>query len=192
MATLIPPEELLGLYASGWFPMAMPDGSIRCFSPDPRGILPLDAFRVPHGTRKLLADPAWEVRIDTAFERVVRACAQREETWIDGTIFRSYLALHQANCAHSVEIWRDGQLAGGLYGVRIGAAFFGESMFHSVSGASKVALVRLAELLRARGFLLLDTQWTTPHLVQFGAIECPRKKYLELLAQSLKTDVSFP
>ncbi|HRJ72293.1 MAG TPA: leucyl/phenylalanyl-tRNA--protein transferase [Terrimicrobiaceae bacterium] len=192
MATLIPPEELLGLYASGWFPMAMPDGSIRCFSPDPRGILPLDAFRVPHGTRKVLADPAWEVRIDTAFERVVRACAQREETWIDDTILRSYLALHQANCAHSVEVWRDGKLAGGLYGVRIGAAFFGESMFHTVSGASKVALVHLVQLLRARGFLLLDTQWTTPHLVQFGARECPRKDYLKLLAHSLETPVPFP
>lgn len=185
MATIIPPEQLLGLYASGWFPMAMADGSIRCFSPDPRGIVPLEDFHIPHGTRKTLEDPAWEIRIDTAFETVMRACGQREETWIDETLVRSYLALHRGGAAHSVEVWRDGQLAGGLYGVRLGAAFFGESMFHSVTGASKVALVRLVERLRSGGFQLLDTQWVTPHLKGFGAREITRARYLKLLAKSL-------
>ncbi|CAN5318503.1 leucyl/phenylalanyl-tRNA--protein transferase [soil metagenome] len=185
MATFIPPEELLGLYASGWFPMAMEDGSIRCFSPDPRGIIPLEAFHIPHGTRKTLGDPLWEVRVDTAFERVMRECGKREDTWIDESIVQSYLALHRLGQAHSLEIWREGQLAGGLYGVRIGAVFFGESMFHVVPGASKVAMVRMVERLRAGNFLLLDTQWTTPHLEQFGAVEIPRKAYLAQLARAI-------
>lgn len=185
MAILIPPDELLGLYAGGWFPMAMEDGSVRCYSPDPRGIIPLDAFHIPHGTRKTLRDPAWEIRTDTVFERVIRACGKRHDTWIDETIVQSYLALHHAGHAHSLEIWREGKLAGGLYGVRIGAAFFGESMFHTVSGASKVALVRLVERLNAAGYTLLDTQWTTPHLVQFGATEISRKEYLAHLAKSV-------
>ncbi len=186
MATLIPPEELLSLYSAGWFPMAMADGSIRCFSPDPRGILPLDAFHIPHGAKRTLRDPRWEVRLDTAFEQVVRACANRRYTWIDETIVQSYLVLHRAGQAHSLEIWRDGRLTGGLYGVRIGGAFFGESMFHHVSGASKVALVCLVARLRKRGFQLLDTQWITPHLAQFGAITIPRRDYLHLLQVALR------
>ncbi len=192
MAIFIPPQELLRLYASGWFPMAMEDGSIRCFSPDPRGILPLETFRVPHGTRKTLRDPAWELRIDTAFERVIRACGEREETWIDETIVQSYLALFHQGQAHSVEVWRDGALAGGLYGVAMGAVFFGESMFHEVPGASKVALVCLVEILKARGFQLLDTQWSTPHLEQFGAVSIPRRDYLRQLAAALGKSCVFP
>lgn len=188
---LIPPQELIGLYASGWFPMAMEDGSIRCFSPDPRGIIPLDAFHIPHGTRKTLRDPLWEIRIDTCFERVMRSCGKRRETWIDETIVRSYLALHQAGCAHSLEVWREGHLVGGLYGVSLGAAFFGESMFHTVSGASKVALVSLVHRLRHRGFELLDTQWLTPHLARFGAVEVPRARYLEKLQAALPKTAHF-
>lgn len=186
MATLIPPQELLGLYAGGWFPMAMPDGSLRCFSPDPRGIIPLDGFHVPHGSKKILRDPAWEVRQDTAFEEVVRACADRPETWIDEVILQSYLALYALGQAHSVEVWRDGQLAGGLYGVRLGAAFFGESMFSRVPGASKVALSRLVEAMKAGGFQLLDTQWLTPHLATFGAVEITRAAYLARLRRALR------
>ena len=148
MATLIPPKELLSLYSAGWFPMAMADGSIRCFSPDPRGIIPLDSFHIPHGAKKALRDPRWEVRVDTTFERVVRACGNRRDTWIDETMVQSYLGMHRAGHAHSLEVWREGELAGGLYGVRIGGAFFGESMFHWVPGASKVALVCLALRLR--------------------------------------------
>jgi len=185
MATLIPKEELLGLYAAGWFPMAQPDGSIRCYSPDPRGIIPLEDFHIPHGAKKALRDPAWELRVDTAFEPVIKACAEREETWIDESIMQSYLALHYAGWAHSIEVWREGCLAGGLYGVRIGAAFFGESMFSRVPGASKVALVRLVAMLRSGGFLLLDTQWTTPHLESFGARSIPRKSYLSLLQKAV-------
>lgn len=191
MATLIPKEELLGLYAAGWFPMAQPDGSIRCYSPDPRGIIPLEDFHIPHGAKKALRDPGWELRIDTEFEQVIRACAEREETWIDETIVQSYLALHHAGCAHSFEIWREGRLAGGLYGVRIGAAFFGESMFSIVPGASKVALVRLVGILRARGFLLLDTQWTTPHLERFGARSIPRRHYLKILEKAVHTEAEW-
>jgi leucyl/phenylalanyl-tRNA---protein transferase len=186
MAILIPPGELLSLYSAGWFPMAMPDGSIRCFSPDPRGILPLDAFHIPHGAKKTMRDPGWEMRLDTAFEQVIRACANRRDTWIDETMVQSYIVLHREGYAHSLEIWRDGKLAGGLYGVQLGGAFFGESMFHRVPGASKVALVHLAARLRKKGFRLLDTQWTTPHLVQFGAISIPRREYLRLLERALR------
>jgi len=186
MATLIAKEELLGLYAAGWFPMAQADGSIRCYSPDPRGIIPLEDFHIPHGTKKALRDPGWELRIDTEFEQVIRACGKREETWIDESIVQSYLALHQAGQAHSLEIWREGRLAGGLYGVRLGAAFFGESMFSTVPGASKIALIRLVEILRAGAFLLLDTQWTTPHLERFGGRSIPRRHYLKLLEKAVR------
>jgi len=190
MANIIPPETLLELYARGFFPMAGPDG-LRLFSPDPRGIIPLEGFRIPHGTRRTLRDPAWEVRIDTAFEQVLLACAEREETWIDETIFHSYAALHRLGHAHSVEVWRDRQLAGGLYGVRIGAAFFGESMFHRVTGASKVALCHLVDILRRGGFLLLDTQWVTPHIAGFGATEIPRADYLARLAEATGRNARF-
>lgn len=185
MATLIPSKDLLSLYRSGWFPMAMEDGSIRCFSPDPRGILPLDTFRIPHGSRKILQDPGWELRLDTDFESVIRDCAARDETWIDEVIVQSYLALHREGLAHSVETWRDGRLVGGLYGLAMGAAFFGESMFSREPGASKVALVHLVDLLRRGKFLLLDIQWTTPHLEKFGAEALPRKEYLIRLREAL-------
>lgn len=192
MAIPIPPQNLLGLYASGWFPMAMNDGSIRCFSPDPRGVIPLGAFHVPHGTRKTLADPAWEVRVNTAFEEVIRACGRRSETWIDETIVQSYLALFRIGQAHSVEVWRDGCLAGGLYGVTLGGAFFGESMFHEVSDASKVALVGLVGRLKKQKFRLLDIQWTTPHLERFGAVALPRAAYLRKLAAAIALRRTFP
>jgi leucyl/phenylalanyl-tRNA---protein transferase len=187
MATKIPPRELLALYAEGWFPMAGPDGTIQIHSPDPRGILPLDAFHVPHGSRRAVRDPAWEIRIDTCFDEVVACCARRREgTWINRCIMASYHALHLGGVAHSVEIWRDGLLAGGLYGVRLGGAFFGESMFHRVPGASKAALSALVGRLRRGGFLLLDIQWVTPHLARFGATAIPRDRYLELLARALR------
>lgn len=191
MATLIPPQELLGLYAGGWFPMAMPDGSLRCFSPNPRGIIPLEGFHIPHGSKKTLRDPAWELRQDTAFEEVVRACADREETWINDVILNSYLALFDLGQAHSVEVWRDGQLAGGLYGVRLGGAFFGESMFSRVPGASKVALARLVAAMREGGFQLLDTQWLTPHLASLGAVEISRAAYLARLRRALKKSATL-
>ena len=184
MANIIPPKILLELYGQGLFPMAGPDG-LQLFSPDPRGIIPIDGFHIPHGTRRTLRARAWEVRLDSAFDQVLLACAEREETWIDETIFHSYYELHRLGQAHSVEVWLDGMLAGGLYGVRLGAAFFGESMFHRVTGASKVALCHLVKMLRQGGFLLLDTQWVTPHLATFGAIEIPRAAYQKLLADAV-------
>lgn len=191
MANMIPPEMLLDFYRRGVFPMAV-GGEVRLFSPDPRGILPIEGFHVPHGTRAALRDSAWEVRIDTCFEEVVRGCAGREETWIDGTILRSCVELHAMGYAHSVEVWRGGELVGGLYGIAIGGAFFGESMFHRVPGASKVALCRLNDLLLEGGFLLHDTQWVTPHLAGFGGVEIPRADYLELLERALEAEVRGP
>jgi leucyl/phenylalanyl-tRNA---protein transferase len=191
MANRIPAEMLLGFYGRGLFPMAL-DGDLRLFSPDPRGIIPLEGFRVPHGARKTLADPAWEIRLDTSFGEVLRCCADRESTWIDETIMESYLALHEAGHAHSVEVWRDGGLAGGLYGVRLGGAFFGESMFHRVPGASKVALNALVAMMRDHGFTLLDTQWVTPHLAGFGAIEVPREDYLAMLSEAIRREACWP
>ena len=190
MANIIPPDILLDFYRRGVFPMAM-DGELRLFSPDPRGVIPLEKFRIPHGSRKILRDSAWKVTVNAAFEEVVLGCAERDETWIDETIFGSYAELHHLGHAHSVEVWRDGELAGGLYGVAIGAAFCGESMFSRVPGASKVALANLVERLRGRGFMLLDTQWVTPHLEKFGACEIPRSEYLEQLAKAVEIKTSF-
>ncbi len=188
---MIPTESLLEFYRKGVFPMAGPDG-LRLFSPDPRGILPLEGFHIPHGTRRAWKDRAWELRVDSSFPEVILACAERDETWIDETIFCSYLSLHRAGHAHSIEVWTDGELAGGLYGVRIGAAFFGESMFHRVTNASKIALCYLMALLRKGGFELLDIQWVTPHLSKFGAVEIPRKDYARRLKQALKKTANFP
>ena len=190
MANIIPPETMLDFYRRGVFPMAV-DGELRLFSPDPRGVIPLDGFRIPHGSRKVLRDPAWEVSVNAAFEEVVLGCAERDSTWIDETIFLTYAELHHLGHAHSIEVWREGELAGGLYGVAIGAAFFGESMFSRVPGASKVALARLVERLRDRGFELLDTQWVTPHLEKFGACEITRDEYLNKLARAQGRERTF-
>ena len=182
---MIPPEVLLQGYRLGIFPMAMADGEIEWFSPDRRGILPLDDFHVPHGVKRALRSGAFEVRVNTSFPEVMRRCADRPDTWINDEIIRSYTRLHERGDAHSVETWADGKLAGGLYGVSIGGVFFGESMFHNVTDASKVALCGLVERLRARQFVLLDTQWLTPHLARFGGVEISRRKYMHLLAPAL-------
>lgn len=171
--------------------MAMEDGEIAWFSPDPRAIIPLDTFHLPHGLKRTLKKARFEIRIDASFERVMRCCAQRDETWINEEIVESYTQLHELGFAHSVEAWLEGRLAGGLYGVALGGAFFGESMFHEVTDASKVALWALVERLRARGFTLLDTQWLTPHLRTFGALEIPRSVYQKLLAASLQRQCRF-
>jgi leucyl/phenylalanyl-tRNA--protein transferase len=187
-------DLLLSAYAGGWFPMAVAPGEIRWFSPDPRGIIPLDTFHVPQRLARVVRSGRFEIRIDTDFAAVMRGCAERREpdgTWIDEEILESYLALHRAGYAHSVEAWRDGALAGGLYGVALGAAFFGESMFHRVPDASKVALAALVDRLRGRGVALLDTQWVTEHLTQFGAREIPRRRYLRLLADALRLEARF-
>ena len=191
---MIAADALLSAYASGWFPMAVADGDIRWYSPDPRGIIPLDTFHVPRRLARTLRQHAFEIRIDTDFRAVITACAEREDAdgnWIDGEIIESYCALHAGGFAHSVETWRGGALVGGLYGVALKGAFFGESMFHHATDASKAALAALVERLRARGYVLLDTQWVTDHLLQFGAIEVPRRRYLRMLNEALKVEASF-
>lgn len=192
MIGMIPVDFLLEAYREGVFPMADPTGALLWFSPDPRGILPLEAFHQPHGLKRTLKTGKFEIRINTAFEAVMAGCADREETWIDSAILKTYAALHEQGYAHSVEAWLDGELAGGLYGVALGGAFFGESMFHRVTDASKVALVGLVDRLVQRGFGLLDLQWVTPHLAKFGAVEISRKSYLtRLRAQVDREGISF-
>jgi leucyl/phenylalanyl-tRNA---protein transferase len=190
-APMIDSELLLQGYRLGVFPMAMEDDSIAWFSPDPRAIIPLENFHVPHALRRTARKSIFEIKIDNRFGEVIRDCAKRKDTWINHEIIESYEQLHELGYAHSVEAWRDNRLAGGLYGVAVGGAFFGESMFHRVRDASKVALVGLVEHLRARKFRLLDTQWLTPHLEQFGAIEIPRSKYLKLLARAIDLPRKF-
>src|SRR5437762_7596230 len=178
---MIDSELLLQGYRLGVFPMAMEDDSIAWFSPDPRAIIPLENFHVPHALRRVARKNVFEIKIDNRFGEVIRACAKRKETWINQEIIESYEKLHELGYAHSVEAWSEGKLAGGLYGIAIGGAFFGESMFHRKTDASKIALLGLVEHLRARKFTLLDTQWLTPHLVRFGAVAIPRAQYLRLL-----------
>jgi leucyl/phenylalanyl-tRNA--protein transferase len=191
--TSLDPSLLVRAYREGIFPMALEDGEIGWFSPDPRGVLPLDAFRVPARLARIVRQGRFEVAIDRAFADVMRACAagRAEGTWISDEILEAYAALHRLGIAHSVETWRRGELVGGLYGVHLGGAFFGESMFHRATDASKVALVALVDRLRRRGFRLLDIQWTTPHLEQFGAVAIPRREYLRRLRQALAFDCSF-
>jgi leucyl/phenylalanyl-tRNA--protein transferase len=189
---LIPAEVLLSAYAQGIFPMGLPDGEIGWFSPDPRGVIPIDyRFHVPHGLRRVLKKHTFELRFNTAFHDVMRGCAGRDETWIDDVILASYSNLHTLGFAHSVETWRGNTLVGGLYGVALGGAFFGESMFHRETDASKIALCALVDRLREREFLLLDTQWVTPHLKQFGAHEIPRSAYLIKLEAALERRCTF-
>ena len=194
---MIPENLLVSAYASGWFPMAGEDGELRWYSPDPRGIIPLERFHVAQRLSRLVRRGVFTVEIDRDFEAVIRACADAERdaddpgTWIDDEIVESYCALHRAGLAHSVESWQDGQLVGGLYGVALGGAFFGESMFHRATDASKVALVALVDRLRARGYALLDIQCVTAHLEQFGAIEVPRRTYLKMLEEALAIDGEF-
>jgi leucyl/phenylalanyl-tRNA---protein transferase len=182
---IIPAEILLGAYAQGVFPMAH-EGEIQWFSPQRRGLIPLDdRFHIPHGLKRALKRQPFEVRWDTAFRDVMLACADREETWIDEVILESYCELHRLGHAHSVECWDGEGLQGGLYGVELPGVFFGESMFSRKTDASKIALVALVENLRARGFQLLDTQWMTAHLRQFGGYELPRKQYHAALGKAL-------
>jgi leucyl/phenylalanyl-tRNA---protein transferase len=184
-------DLLLRAYASGIFPMARSREENRLYwiDPEQRGILPLDAFHIPKSLRKSLRSGRFEIRCDTAFETVMRACGDstidRPETWINEQIIHLFVELFELGLAHSVETWQDGELVGGLYGLALGGAFFGESMFSRRTDASKVALVHLVARLRQGGFRLLDTQFVTDHLKQFGAREIPRAAYQSLLADAL-------
>jgi len=192
------PEILLRAYAEGLFPMAerRGDPTLYWVSPEKRGIIPLDMFHVPHRLARTVRSGAFTVTADTAFRDVIEACAApapgREETWINDEILRLYCALHSTGHAHSIECWQDRELVGGLYGVRLGAAFFGESMFSRARDASKVALVHLVDGLKRGGFVLLDSQFITAHLARFGAIEIPREQYLMKLAHALSRDAIWP
>jgi leucyl/phenylalanyl-tRNA--protein transferase len=190
---MIPPSLILRAYREGLFPMAMEGAEIGWFSPDPRGIIPLDAFHVPARLRRLVRQGRFRIETDRAFGEVMRACAARpgEGTWISPEIAESYAELHRLGHAHSVEAWQDQALVGGLYGVHLGAAFFGESMFHRVTDASKVVLVALVDRLRQHDFELLDVQWLTPHLATFGAVEIPRILYLQQLKRAMEKEVTF-
>jgi leucyl/phenylalanyl-tRNA---protein transferase len=192
------PDILLKAYAAGIFPMAETADDPELFWVEPRwrGIIPLDAFHVPRRRRLGVRQGHFTVRCDTAFEEVMRGCAEasdkRPNTWINDEILRLYAGLFRRGAAHSVECWHEGELAGGLYGVSLGAAFFGESMFSRVTDASKVALVHLVARLRQGGYRLLDTQFLTPHLQQFGGIEISRAHYRRLLAEALRYRGVFP
>ncbi|GAB6053592.1 leucyl/phenylalanyl-tRNA--protein transferase [Magnetospira thiophila] len=193
----ITPEMLLRAYAAGIFPMAETRHSseLLWFDPEERGVLPLDAFHVPRSLRKVVRKGLFDVRCDSAFHQVVDLCAspapQRRETWINGEIFSLVGQLHALGVAHSVESWQDGQLVGGLYGIALGGAFFGESMFSRATDASKVALVHLVARLRLGGYVLLDTQFITEHLQRFGALAIPRRDYHQRLADAMQVKGQF-
>jgi leucyl/phenylalanyl-tRNA---protein transferase len=192
------PEILLKAYQAGIFPMAesADDPELFWVDPERRGILPLNGFHVPHRLARVVRQGRFEVRVDSDFGATLAGCAKatekRPNTWINAEIVRLYTALHTQDTAHSVECWQDDNLVGGLYGVSIGGAFFGESMFSRVADASKVALVHLVALLRQGGYRLLDLQFVTTHLAQFGAVEVPRAQYRRLLGEALRYRCVFP
>ena len=190
---MIDPDLLLRAYAIGVFPMADARDAEEVFWVEPkrRAILPLDGFRLSHSLRKTLRSGAFTVTRDQAFAEVVRRCADREETWINGEIEESYRLLNLRGHAHSIECWQEGELVGGLYGVNLGAAFFGESMFSSARDASKVALAWLVARLKVGGYRLLDCQFMTDHLKSLGAVEISQKRYLEMLTAELEAAGSF-
>ena len=192
------PKLLLHAYAMGVFPMAddYEDPGINWIEPRRRGIIPLEGFHVPRSLARAIRRGGFEIRIDHGFEAVIRACAEptpgRPRTWLNETLIGLYVELARDGFAHSVEVWRDGELAGGLYGLALGGAFFGESMFSRVRDSSKIALVDLVARLRAGGFMLLDAQFLTAHLERFGAVEINRTAYLRRLRLALEQDASFP
>lgn len=188
MSEEITAELLLAAYASGYFPMAesKEDPEIYWFYPEKRGIIPLDAFKIPRSLTKVLRDSPFTVTGDKAFPEVIRGCSRRDETWINERIIGLYIELWQMGYAHSVECWRGKKLVGGLYGVALGGAFFGESMFSREPNASKVALVHLVNMLKTSGYTLLDAQYVNEHLKQFGVIEITRDEYLRKLEAALK------
>jgi leucyl/phenylalanyl-tRNA--protein transferase len=194
----VTPEILLAAYAQGIFPMAerRDDPTLFWVSPERRGVIPLDDFHVPRRLARTVRSERFAVSSDTAFLAVIQACAEaapgRKESWINAEIVRLYSALHASGHAHSIECWRDGELVGGLYGVSVGGAFFGESMFSRQRDASKVALVHLVAQLKRGGYVLLDAQFLTAHLAQFGTHEIPRAAYLTRLNAALRVPAVWP
>ena len=189
----ITPDILLRAYAAGIFPMAesRDDPSIHWIDPKRRGIIPLNRFHISRSLRRRLLHSDYAIRTDSDFAGVVQGCAGRDETWINDDIFSLYLALHRAGYAHSLEVWDADALIGGVYGVALGAAFFGESMFSRRRDASEVALAWLVDRLRAGGFMLFDTQFLTAHLASLGAVEISRAEYRTLLAAALRQTATF-
>jgi len=187
------PEGVLLAYRRGIFPMADErSGEVLWFRPDPRAIIPLDGFHISRSLARTIKRATFEIRVDTDFEGVMRACADRPEgTWISARFVEVYSALHRAGKAHSVEAWREGRLVGGVYGLALGGAFMAESMFHRETDASKVALAALVGRLRERRFILLDVQYVTPHLESLGAVEITRGDYERRLAAALRLDCRF-
>src|SRR5215210_1023602 len=185
-------EILESCYRAGAFPMADPYGKIQFYRSDPRAILELDSLHVSKSLARVIRKGVYEVRIDEDFEGVIRACSRRPETWISEEIIRGFVALHERGKAHSVEAYKeDDELVGGLYGVTLGGAFMGESMFSWMRDASKVCFVRLVERLKERGYVLLDCQIQNDHLARLGATEIPEKEYLKRLRAALKLERSF-
>jgi leucyl/phenylalanyl-tRNA--protein transferase len=193
----IPVDILLRAYASGVFPMAesATDPDVFWVRPETRGIIPLDAFHIPKSLRKTIRQRRFDIRFDSDFIGVIDGCAEeraeRRTTWINASIREAYIRLFERGNCHSVEAWREDRLVGGLYGVTLGRVFFGESMFSKETDASKVCLVSLVDRLNARGFVLLDTQFTTEHLKRFGAIDIARGRYEQLLEEALQGRAEF-
>lgn len=188
-------DDLIYGYIHGVFPMAEKDGTLYWYSPDPRAIIPIESYKAAKSLRPVLNKGLFEVRIDHDFETVMRHCAaprkHEAETWISEGLITSYTELHEMGYAHSVECYLDGRLAGGLYGVAIGAAFFGESMFHLVNNASKVAFHYLIGILRAENYRLLDTQFMNDNVKRYGAVEIPREEYLKRLRKAVTIKAAF-
>jgi leucyl/phenylalanyl-tRNA--protein transferase len=185
------PEILEACYRAGAFPMADRYGRVEFYRSDPRSVMELDSLHVSKSLGRVVRKGVYEVWIDRDFEGVIRACARRPETWINEEIIRGFTMLHERGKAHSVEAYRDGDLVGGLYGITLGGAFMGESMFSRMRDASKVCLVRLVERLKERGYVLLDCQIQNDHLVSLGAVEIPEREYLKRLEEALKLPRSF-
>lgn len=196
MAKIFRPQQLTpalleAAYSMGLFPMPDDYGEIGWYRPNPRAILPLDQFHLSRSLQRKLRKNIFEITYDKDFSGVMRGCAKREPTWINDEFLQTYGQLHKLGKAHSVEVWQEGRLVGGTYGVHLGGAFFAESKFHTATDASKVALAKLVERLRERNFAILEVQYLTPHLRQFGVIEIPHAEYIQKLQAALKLKREF-